>query len=438
MAKSELFAVTGHPVFRSLSPVIFNRAFAADSFPGVYLKAAAESAEEALGLFRSLGLKGMNVTAPLKTRVRELVDDVDAAAARIGAVNTVTRAGAGLKGWNTDHLGAVGALRANGVPVSGRTFVVLGAGGAGRAAAYGLVNEGASVTIVNRDYGKASRAAAAFGCRAGRADRLESLLRTADGFVSAVTAPAQPVPADWLRPGTAVIDARYPASPLAAHAAKRGCPVVGGEDWLLHQAIPAYRIFTGVRAPEKAMRDALAGERPVPAPKGRRAVALVGFMGSGKSEVGVRLALHLGFRSVDLDAAVESREGLPVSEIFARHGEGRFRRAEKAALAGLVPVEGTVVACGGGAVLDADNRAFLRANFTVVWLTASLETSLERFAPGTRPLLEGGDRRRTARGLLASRLPFYAAASDLVISGEAPAPETAERIHDEIGESLRD
>jgi shikimate kinase len=311
---------------------------------------------------------------------------------------------------------------------------VLGAGGAGRAAAFGLTGEGATVTVVNRTAESADRAAADFGCRAGRIEDLGELLRSAQGLVSTISAPETPVDAEWLREDLVVLDAFYPLSPLARAAEKRGCRVIRGEDWLLHQALPAYRLFTGLNPSEAAMAEALnAGGR---ISKKARNVALVGFMGSGKSAVAARLAPLLGLRCADIDAAVEKREGAPVAAIFRSRGEAYFREAEKAQLRNIGIQEGWVVACGGGAVIDPENRRLLAENATVVWLHCPLAACLEKLDAGTRLLLETGDPERTASRLLQTRLPLYALTSDLVVRS-GPAPEAvAAIIHEEIGPSL--
>jgi shikimate dehydrogenase len=434
MDKLQLFGVAGHPVFHSLSPALFNKAFAAASFPGAYLRLAARSPEEALFFFRDLGLRGMNVTAPFKSGIRGLVDETDAAAGRIGAVNAVVPDGARTVGYNTDHLGVVGALKAHGVEVAGRSFIVLGAGGAGRAAAFGLTNEGAAVTVVNRTPENADRAAADFGCRAGRVEDLEDLLGSAHGLVSTISAPETPVDPGWLRPDLAVLDAFYPVSRLARAAEKRGCRVVKGEDWLLHQALPAYRLFTGLAPPGEEMAAALsAAEGP---PRKTANVSLVGFMGSGKSAVAARLAPLLGFRFVDIDTAVEKKEGASVAEIFRSRGEERFREAEKFQLRNLGLQEGWVVSCGGGAVLDPENRGLLAENSIVVWLHCSLECCLKRIDPGTRPLLDGGAVADSAARLMDARRPYYALTSDLVVRSEEAADAAAGIIHEEIRSSF--
>ena len=233
----------------------------------------------------------------------------------------------------------------------------------------------------------------------------------------------------WLRPGLWVLDARYPESVLARAAAGRGCRYVPGEEWLLHQALPAYRLFTGREAPASEMAEAL--DKAVKPDRKKKGLALVGFMGCGKTDVGRRLAGRLGFHFVDLDRRVEEREGRGVGALFESRGETGFRAAEKAALAGLLPGREVVLACGGGALLAEENRRTLADNFLVVWLEAGLAACLERIAPGSRPLLEEGGNDGRGEKLMAARRPGYALTADLVVDAEGSLEETAEVILEE-------
>jgi len=142
-------------------------------------------------------------------------------------------------------------------------------------------------------------------------------------------------------------------------------------------------------------------------------VVITGFMGTGKTSVGRALAARLGRGFVDTDALVEERSGRTVSEIFAADGEAAFRAAEKDALDRALAVEGAVVATGGGALIDRDNLARVRAAAApLICLTARAELIVARAAQqgAVRPLLQGSDPLRRVRQLLAERAPAYAQA----------------------------
>jgi shikimate kinase len=144
-------------------------------------------------------------------------------------------------------------------------------------------------------------------------------------------------------------------------------------------------------------------------------LALIGFMGTGKSSVGRLAASQLQFDFVDTDELIEETAGAPIAEIFARQGEPAFRRMERSLVAGFVNSRRKVIATGGGLAANAENLALLKQNALVICLWASLETIYERVAHQThRPLLKDPDPRGKIRGLLAEREPFYRQADVLI------------------------
>jgi shikimate kinase len=153
-------------------------------------------------------------------------------------------------------------------------------------------------------------------------------------------------------------------------------------------------------------------------------VFLIGFMGAGKSTVGRMVAAGLGMPFRDLDRDIEERSGRSVPEIFADDGEPRFRQLENEELASLAEAADSVVACGGGVVVDDRNRSLLKSLGTVVYLRVSASEALARVGSAEgRPLLAGPDPLGAADTLLASRECLYEAAADVVVdtAGLAPA-----------------
>jgi len=146
-------------------------------------------------------------------------------------------------------------------------------------------------------------------------------------------------------------------------------------------------------------------------------LVLVGLMGSGKSSVGEHCATLLGRPFVDTDELVAATAGATVPEIFAAQGETGFRALERTAVADVcASPEPLVIACGGGAVLDPDNRRQLRDHGVVVWLRAGTDELARRVGAGDgRPLLQGGSPAATLARLAELRAPAYEAVAHVVV-----------------------
>jgi len=154
-------------------------------------------------------------------------------------------------------------------------------------------------------------------------------------------------------------------------------------------------------------------------------IALIGFMGAGKTAVGRALAARLGMEFIDLDERIADEAGMSVAEIFSLEGEDGFRIREAAALRGALSGEGAVIACGGGVVNRDDNVSLLRERAVVFYLEVALETALRRVSrDGTaRPLLETEDPGGAARALMRERSSRYLAAAHEVVRADAASPE---------------
>ena len=164
-----------------------------------------------------------------------------------------------------------------------------------------------------------------------------------------------------------------------------------------------------------------------------RGVVLVGFMGSGKSSVGRELARRFGAPFVDVDERIESEAGCRIRDLFVREGEAAFRVREKAALRDALAVKGCVIATGGGAFADEENRNLLRSYAPVVYLEAAVETLLGRLAGDLgRPLLRGGDREEVVRELLSRREPGYRTADVTVRTDGRTVEDVAGQVADWI------
>ena len=271
----DVYGLIGNPVGHSLSPPMHEAGYETLGLDARYVtfEPDADAAAAAIEGGADLGVAGLNVTVPFKRDALGAVDP-DPLAERIGAVNTVdygpVREGEAdrPRGHNTDAAGVTRALEHHGVTVDGRDALVVGAGGAGRAAAFALADAGATVHVANRTVERAVELAAAVpGATGGGLDELDDRVAAADLLVNATSvgmeAPDEtPVPADHLHGDLAVLDAVYaPAETrLLREAAAAGATAVGGAWMLLYQGVEAFEVWTGEPAPVEAMNAALRAE----------------------------------------------------------------------------------------------------------------------------------------------------------------------------------
>lgn len=153
-------------------------------------------------------------------------------------------------------------------------------------------------------------------------------------------------------------------------------------------------------------------------------IAIVGFMGAGKSTVGGLLASRLHMEAVDLDEVITARAGRSVSEIFAEEGEDGFREIEHRALWAELERDGRIISCGGGVLTREDNLEILRDRCHVFYIKISPRVAVERLqGERGRPLLEGKELAETVQGLMAAREERYIQAAHEVIRADDLSPE---------------
>jgi shikimate kinase len=164
-------------------------------------------------------------------------------------------------------------------------------------------------------------------------------------------------------------------------------------------------------------------------------VAIIGFMGAGKTVVGRALAAKLGKKFVELDELIVARAGKAITQIFAEDGEIKFRELEIAVTKDAAAGENQVIATGGGVILNRINIDRLRQNGIIIYLTVSPGEILRRVAgDGGRPLLNTPDKEKRIRELLALRKPLYEQAADIKVN---TSQRRVEKIVDEISMKLK-
>lgn len=271
-ADTEVFGVIADPIGHSLSPLIHNAAFDELDMNRVYIpiRVPRESLSRFIDDAGEFGIKGLSVTIPHKETVLGKLTKADGAVQGIGACNTVVFDGDQRLGYNTDYRAAMdslekalGGVKGGKTPLSGKTALLLGAGGVGKAIAYGLIRRGARVVVTDGQPTTASRLAKHLNCRC--IDWAKRQTVSADILINGTPVGMHPnvdeSPYDkhHMRPHMLVFDAVYnPESTLLIkHARSRSCRVVTGVDMFVRQACLQFKHFTGQDGPAEVMRDVI-------------------------------------------------------------------------------------------------------------------------------------------------------------------------------------
>jgi len=273
--QTKLYGIVGEPVEHSLSPIIQNAAFEYLKLNCIYVVFHVKQTElkSAINGMRSLKIHGFNVTMPHKTSILPLIDEVEKTAAKIGAVNTIKNFNGRLIGYNTDGVGALKALEKNGVSLSGKKIVVLGAGGAGRAISYALASGVEELVILNRTELKAQRLVEELQVESKAAitygqlndETLRRTLKDANVIINATSVGMHPyenetpINKKLLNADVTVFDLVY--SPLKTKLLKEAeaqdVKTLNGLHLLVHQGAESFKIWTNFDAPLDVMWKAL-------------------------------------------------------------------------------------------------------------------------------------------------------------------------------------
>lgn len=273
---TSVYGVIGDPVSSSLSPYIQNAAFAANKINAVFLPLEVRNLDEFIRRMVApttreveLNFAGFSVTMPHKQTIIKHLDEIDAVAAKIGAVNTVKIVNGKLIGYNTDAHGFITPLKARFGDLKNARVAVIGAGGAARACVYALTEEGAEVTVFARNMKKKNVFAEDFNVGVRQFTSVDSSKLLVDSFDIVVNATPlgmegeledeSPLTASQLEGVKFVYDVvtRAADTPIVCEAIKVGIPAIGGFEMLIAQGAKQFEIWTGRRAPEHLMRQSV-------------------------------------------------------------------------------------------------------------------------------------------------------------------------------------
>ena len=360
---------------------------------------------------------GINVTIPYKQRVMEYLSYIDPMAQEIGAVNTVVNRDGVLYGYNTDFGGLKKLILRQGFDFTDQKVLILGSGGTSKTAfAVSKALGAASVLRVSRK-GELTY------------ENVLSLHADADFIINTTPCGMFPkndtaaISLDGFESLQGVVDVVYNPleTKLVRQAKEKGIDGCCGLYMLVSQAVLASEIFLDTSYDESVYEDTY---RFVLSKK--QNIVLTGMPGSGKSTIGKALSEKLGKEFIDTDELIIKNEKMPISEIFARHGESYFRFAETEAIKEASAKSGFVIATGGGAVLKKENVDYLRSNGKIFFLNRPIEDILPT---DDRPL---SSTRADLQKRFDERYPIYQKTADEEIFVDGKVENAVRRIEETL------
>ncbi len=256
----KIYGVLGNPIGHSLSPAMHNAAFEAEGINAFYGAFETRDLKGSILGMRALGICGMSVTIPFKTGVMAYLDAIDPLGEEIGAINTIVNDGGVLKGYNTDGLGAMRALRSV-IDPFGKRCVLVGAGGAARGIGFFAKKYGMTLMVANRSENRGRYLADLLKCpfvplgEIGETDADVLIQTTPVGMFPEED--ASPVSKDVFHKEMVVMDAIYNPleTKLLKDARAMDCATIGGLEMFIQQGAEQFRLWTGLAPPLGIMRD---------------------------------------------------------------------------------------------------------------------------------------------------------------------------------------
>ncbi len=256
-----VYGIIGNPVSKSKGYLFHNKLFKHYGLNSIYLNFLVDDIAEFAADFLDT-LAGLSITMPHKQSIMNFLNEIDPIAEKIGAVNTVVNDKGTLKGYNTDMLGALIPLQHK-TDIQHKRATLLGAGGAARAIAYGIIARGGRLTILNRTVAKAAALAHELGCEYGSLSGFEKtptdILINMTSVGMHPTVDESPVDTRFVK-NMVVLDGIYnpQKTRLLCEAEKNGCSIISGAEMFIHQAAEQFKLWTGIQPEANLLEEVFA------------------------------------------------------------------------------------------------------------------------------------------------------------------------------------
>ncbi len=380
------------------------------------------TAEELYEFMENKDFSAINVTIPYKQAVIPYLSEISPQAKAIGAVNTIVNRSGKLHGYNTDFFGMKALIMRAGINLASKKVLILGSGGTSKTArAVAKDLKAREILVVSRGGNEGITYEKAY---AEHSDAEIIINTTPCGMYPNLH--VAPIDLDRFPCVEGVVDVVYNPlrTELILRAQEKGIKAVGGLFMLVAQAAYAAELFLDAEISAEKIESVFQSIYRL-----KENIVLIGMPGCGKTTVGKRLSAHVGRTLFDTDWLLTERVGKTPAEIIVNEGEPAFRDLESKVIAEQVaPLNGCVIATGGGAILRDENVRNLKKNGRMIFLDRPLD---DLFATSDRPL--SGDRSLLEQRYR-ERYQRYCDVADLIISPASDLQENCKKIIEEIND----
>lgn len=401
-------AVIGNPIFHSRSPALAHQLFELSQIEGHYSRICGNDIEDLLSLSKYLELNYVNITSPFKNKAAELGLILSSEAYDMKSANTILLDTTNPIALDSDSYALIKILQDLNLSRSMRVLVI-GSGATAKLAMDVLSKHANNVFFISARGAKINNYQSINSC-----DLMNKSFRF-DMIVNTHSTRLFDYPPDFFN-DSIVIDAIYHKAWLEGFKCKQ---YIGGIKWLILQGVKSFEFATDCLIDYKIISSSLPN-----ATSGN--FYITGFMKAGKTTIARELSSMIGYDFIDLDEMIEFKYGMSIENIFRSFGESGFREYEKLTLKEVTDRTKTIVALGGGTVIDFENVELMKSSGSIIWIFNYLRDILERDDDVRRPLFSGD-----ISLLFDRRTDFYFRSSDLITHNKK-AHETVELLAYEI------
>lgn len=429
--KKPTYALFGYPIEHTMSPQLHSYLFDISCTDADYIavEVMPNELEEALKIAK-LKLKGINITIPHKKEIIKFLDDIDLDAKFLNSVNTIKFENKKAIGYNTDIIGFSKTLEKDEIKLKNTKVLIIGYGGVSSVIAYYCAKSKAKVYITGRSIEKAYKLkneikeniqyANITVCT--RKQIPKDIQIVINGTSLGMYPHEEKIPLYFLpRKTNYVFDAIYnPPKTSTMKLARKNIRTRNGIYMLVVQAATAQTIWnetvfeqTTLESISRKVLARLSAKR-LKDKHNKDNLVLCGFMGSGKTTIGKKLARLMGFKHIDVDIYLEEKEGKTISNIFSQYGENEFRRLETKYIKEICQMKNVVISLGGGAVIREENIYQIKSNGYLIYLDTPFHRIIKNLEySSNRPLIDKKiDKISEIRKLYNNRKHIYHDVSD--------------------------